>query len=106
MSNAEEPLVCPVSGEEACFYCRKPPADYYITTDSGMIFVKEVPDVVEMAAYADDEYSNGLYRNYAGAADLKHATFERRIRLIENLGIKKGRLLDVGCGCGFFLDTA
>src|SRR5437588_5535449 len=106
MKKAEERLVCPVTGEEASFYCRKPPADYYITEDSGLIFVKDLPNVNVMAAYANDEYSNGLYKDYAEAAELKHATFERRIRLIQNLGIREGRLLDVGCACGFFLETA
>jgi 2-polyprenyl-3-methyl-5-hydroxy-6-metoxy-1,4-benzoquinol methylase len=98
--------VCPITGEEASFYCRKPPADYYIAEHSGLIFVKDLPDVNEMVAYADNEYSNGLYKDYAQAAELKYATFERRIRLIENLGIRRGRLLDVGCACGFFLEAA
>jgi 2-polyprenyl-3-methyl-5-hydroxy-6-metoxy-1,4-benzoquinol methylase len=106
MKKAEKRLVCPITGEGASFYCRKPPADYYIAEHSGLIFVKDLPDVNEMVAYADNEYSNGLYKDYAQAAELKYATFERRIRLIENLGIRRGRLLDVGCACGFFLEAA
>jgi len=106
MKETKERLVCSVTGEEARFYCRKPPADYYITEDTGLIFVKDLPDVNAMAGYANDEYSSGLYRKYSQAAQFKHATFERRIRLIQNLGIREGRLLDVGCACGFFLETA
>lgn len=106
MKKAEKRLVCRITGEEASFYCRKPPADYYIAEHSGLIFVKDLPDVNEMVAYADNEYSNGLYKDYAQAAELKYATFERRIRLIETLGIRRGRLLDVGCACGFFIEAA
>jgi 2-polyprenyl-3-methyl-5-hydroxy-6-metoxy-1,4-benzoquinol methylase len=97
---------CPVTDERARFYCRKPPVDYYITEHSGLIFVKDPPPVNAMAAYANEEYSTGLYKDYARASGLKHCTFERRIQLIHGLGISGGRLLDVGCACGFFLETA
>lgn len=99
-------LVCPVTGEKARFYCSKFPVDYYITEQSGLIFVKEPPPVSAMVAYAEEEYSTGLYKDYARAADLKYATFERRIQLIHRLGVRSGRLLDVGCACGFFLEAA
>jgi SAM-dependent methyltransferase len=99
-------LNCPVTGEKARFYCRKTPVDYYITEQSELIFAKDPPPVDAMATYANEEYAAGLYRDYAEAADLKHATFELRLQLMRDLGISRGRLLDVGCACGFFLETA
>jgi|SRR5579863_1528155 len=96
---------CPLGNEIAHFYCRKPPADYYILKDTGLIFQKSPPSIDEMAAYADTEYACGLYKDYVAAASLKHETFRRRIRLIRNF-VERGRLLDVGCASGFFIEMA
>lgn len=96
---------CPLSGRDAKFYCRKPPADYYLTEGLGLIYQKEVPTVAQMAAYADTQYAAGAYKDYAAAAPLKIDTFRRRIRLLKELGAG-GRLLDVGSACGFFIEAA
>ena len=96
---------CPLSGRAAKFYCEKPPAEYYITEGLDLIYQKEVPTVAQMAAYADTQYAAGAYKNYAAAAPLKIDTFRRRIRLLKELGAK-GRLLDVGSACGFFIEAA
>jgi 2-polyprenyl-3-methyl-5-hydroxy-6-metoxy-1,4-benzoquinol methylase len=96
---------CPITGAESRFYCRKPPTDYYYTPGIGLIYQKVAPTVAQMEDYADKEYSAGVYRDYVSAAPLKKATFERRIRILERLGAK-GRLLDVGCACGFFIEVA
>jgi 2-polyprenyl-3-methyl-5-hydroxy-6-metoxy-1,4-benzoquinol methylase len=101
----KENAICPLSGEPARFYCRKPPADYYITASLGLIYQKELPTVEQMAAYAEDQYAAGVYKGYASAAHLKIATFERRIELLKRLGVR-GRILDVGSACGFFIEAA
>ena len=105
MKKAEKRLVCPITGEDASFYCRKPPADYFLTDQLGLIFQKELPTVEEMSAYAEEQYSAGVYKGYASAAPLKIQTFERRIDLLKRLGAR-GRILDVGCACGFFIEAA
>ena len=102
---AESSVRCPISGRPAHFYCRKPPADYYITDGLDLIFQKEVPSVAQMAAYAEEQYAAGAYKDYAAAAPLKIATFHRRLQLLQNLGAK-GRLLDVGCSVGFLIEAA
>lgn len=96
---------CPISGAEAEFYCDKPPASYYRTPSLGLIYQKEVPSVAEMSEYAEKEYAGGVYKDYAAAGELKIATFHRRLALLQQLGAK-GRLLDVGCACGFLLEAA
>ncbi len=105
MKKAEKRLVCPITGEEASFYCRKPPADYFLTDQLGLIFQKQLPTIEEMSAYAEEQYSAGVYKGYASAAPLKIQTFERRIDLLKRLGAR-GRILDVGCACGFFIEAA
>lgn len=60
----------------------------------------------EMLDYAEREYSDGgLYKEYVDAKALKYATFERRIKKIASLTTGK-KILDVGCGCGYFIDVA
>jgi 2-polyprenyl-3-methyl-5-hydroxy-6-metoxy-1,4-benzoquinol methylase len=97
--------VCPLSGEPARLYCHKSSADYYITENLGLIYQKDPPTVEQMSAYAEEQYAAGVYKSYASAADLKIKTFERRIKLLKQLGAR-GRILDVGCACGFFIEAA
>ena len=96
---------CPLSDETAYFYCSKPPSTYYISKQTGLIFQDEMPHVHDMKEYADAEYSSGLYKDYVSAVALKYATFKKRAELIRQR-IGSGRLLDVGCSSGFFLETA
>lgn len=96
---------CPLSNENAHFYCNKPPATYYISKNTGLIFQKQAPTIQAMKTYADAEYVSGVYQEYASATSLKYETFKRRAELIRKR-VGSGRLLDVGCSCGFFLETS
>ena len=98
-------LKCPLSCWIAHFYCHKPPVDYYICKEVGLIFQKVRPSTYEMTQYADAEYEFGLYRDYARASSLKYETFKRRIQLISRIATGS-RLLDVGCSSGFFIEIA
>jgi len=46
------------------------------------------------------------YHNYIDEEFLYRPLFERRIKVLEKLKPEKGRVLDVGCAAGFFLDVA
>lgn len=105
MNSAAATVLCPINGLPARLYCRKGPAQYYIEPASGTIFQREMPSVGAMNHYADDEYSSGAYREYARSRELKIATARPRLAAIKK-SAKGGRLLDVGCATGFFMEAA
>ena len=105
MTVAAASVLCPINGLPARLYCRKGSAFYYIEPSSGTIFQAEMPSVSAMKQYADDEYSSGVYREYAKSRDLKIATARPRLDGIKQRTTGK-RLLDVGCGTGFFMEAA
>jgi len=59
-----------------------------------------------MVSYADTEYEKGgLYREYVEAREMKLEHFRRRLeRLLPR--VRRGRLLDIGCSCGYFMEVA
>jgi len=58
-----------------------------------------------MAEYADKLYQCGEYQEYTAARCLKESHFRNRLREFGHY-FTKGRLLDIGCSCGFFLNIA
>jgi 2-polyprenyl-3-methyl-5-hydroxy-6-metoxy-1,4-benzoquinol methylase len=105
MMSALQRVVCPINQRPANLYCRKGGAAYYIEPTSAIIFQRESPPVSQMLDYANDEYSAGVYKNYASARELKAATARPRLETIKTL-TQGRRLLDVGCAAGFFLEVA
>lgn len=59
-----------------------------------------------MVDYVDTEYERGLYREYVEAREMKLDHFADRLRRISPALPRGGALLDVGCSCGYFLETA
>src|SRR5262245_4303355 len=96
---------CPICAARARFYCRKETARYFRCSACGTIFQHPMPTAAAMAAYVNQEYADGAYGAYVRARDLKLLTFRRRSRQIaaHRAG---GRLLDVGCACGYFVEAA
>lgn len=98
-------LVCPITGGISRVYARKGDAVYFRDPRSGVIFLAERPRLEDMAAFVDAEYEAGVYRDYVDARELKLATMRRRLTPIR-AHAPGPRLLDVGCGSGFFLEAA
>jgi 2-polyprenyl-3-methyl-5-hydroxy-6-metoxy-1,4-benzoquinol methylase len=103
---AQAPPTCAVCVDSiADHYCRKEEADYYICRQCGLIFQHPLPTRSSMVEWADDAYASGAYRDYVEARPMKIRHFQDRLA---DLGarIKPGRLLDVGCSCGYFMEVA
>jgi 2-polyprenyl-3-methyl-5-hydroxy-6-metoxy-1,4-benzoquinol methylase len=58
-----------------------------------------------MRTWANEEYTSGAYRDYVDARSMKIRHFEDRLADIGNR-VRPGRLLDVGCSCGYFMEVA
>ena len=67
----------------------------------GLVFVWPQPAAAELEAL----YSSGAYHAEVDEAE-RRRTFARRLREIEALKPERGRLLDVGCSKGYFVEAA
>jgi 2-polyprenyl-3-methyl-5-hydroxy-6-metoxy-1,4-benzoquinol methylase len=100
------PSACPVClAGQPTFYCQKQRARYFICDHCGLIFQHPLPTTESMAAWADEEYASGAYHDYVAARPMKMRHFEQRLDDIGDVG-GSGRLLDVGCSCGYFMEVA
>jgi 2-polyprenyl-3-methyl-5-hydroxy-6-metoxy-1,4-benzoquinol methylase len=97
--------ICPITGGISRVYARRGDAVYLRDPGSDIIFLAERPRLEDMAAFVDAEYESGVYRDYVDARELKLATMKRRLPRIRQHA-RGARLLDVGCGAGFFLEAA
>ncbi len=85
--------------------CRKNGAGYYCCPECRVIFQHPAPPPDAMISYADTEYEGGVYREYVEAREMKLEHFRRRLeRLLSR--VNRGRLLDIGCSCGYFMEVA
>ena len=87
-------------------FCVKGPASYYLCRGCDTVFQYPLPTPEEMVNYADNQYREGVYRDYVAARDLKHEHFRHRLLEFGGRFPPPGRLLDLGCSCGYFLDVA
>lgn len=79
----------------------------------GLLFRGDMPgDEDLMSIYGDDYFCAGIegtggegYPDYLGDEELHRRNARRRLALVERY-VSPGRLLDVGCAAGFFLDEA
>ena len=73
----------------------------------GLVFLYPLPSKEKLSRYYDDDYYQLPEKGIVGFLEenLKNAVFAKHFNHIENY-VKKGTLLDVGCGNGYFLNFA
>jgi len=93
---------CPLcSGTAARHLVTKRGFDVLRCQGCGLVFVWPRPTGEELEAF----YSAGGYHADVDEAE-RRRTFAERLARIEDLAPRRGRLLDVGCASGLFLDVA
>ncbi len=72
--------------------------------DCSFMFVYPPPSIEKQNEYYNKSYEEGSYKLYSSVEDLKIKTSEKRFDGFSKFS-KNGRLLDVGCATGVFLDV-
>jgi 2-polyprenyl-3-methyl-5-hydroxy-6-metoxy-1,4-benzoquinol methylase len=103
-SQPERPI-CVICGRQADDFCALDDAQYRICGGCGLVFQHPLPTRGAMVAWADNEYASGAYRDYVQSRPMKIRHFEDRLADV-GPGVRPGRLLDVGCSCGYFMEVA
>ncbi len=96
---------CKICANNAKLYCVKESVSYYICKECHSIFQYPLPESRHMAEYTDNQYKFGNYERYVAAKYIKHCHFRNRLNQFRQY-FPSGKLLDVGCSCGYFLDVA
>lgn len=75
--------------------------------DCGLIYVNPRPSERELKEKYNAGYFDGSEQfDYLAEKELYLHRFEERIRQVNSLKPEKGRLLDIGCAVGYFLEIA
>ncbi len=98
---------CVVCGGEALDpVVQKGGQQYCECAACGHIFVDPLPGLEQQAEFYRRQYAQGQYRSYLDARPLKLRTFERRLEAIVSVLPRPGKVLDVGCASGAFVEVA
>lgn len=69
------------------------------------VFINPLPSIETQNKYYNESFEKGSYKLYSRAKDLKNKTSEKRYETFSKYS-QSGKLLDVGCATGFFLDVS
>lgn len=95
-------------GAVSRFTFSKTSRDFFACDGCGLHFIYPLPSLEEIAALYDRDYydSWGLDSGTVSTERMKQATFHDKLDVVEKFVPDKGRILDIGCATGFFLDAA
>lgn len=88
-------------------YARKQKVVYYICKDCLCIYEDPPVDSATRILYANEEYQGGVYQDYVEAREMKLDHFRGRLKTLHRVISEKPlTMLDIGCGCGYFMEVA
>lgn len=103
---------CPLCGSSKISIIHSfSPFHVFACLDCGLRYLNpRLREEAMLRTYRDETYFTGEegtgYESYLDQEESLRLTFRRFIRALGASGIASGRLLEVGCGYGFFLDEA
>jgi 2-polyprenyl-3-methyl-5-hydroxy-6-metoxy-1,4-benzoquinol methylase/predicted RNA-binding Zn-ribbon protein involved in translation (DUF1610 family) len=106
MNQTLEITPCPACGNRI-FRKRftKKGCDFWQCETCGLEKIYPLPTLEELKAYYDSSYSDGMYKTFVDAGQMKYMTAEERYKAIKSYCLP-GRWLDVGCSNGTFVKIA
>lgn len=108
LNNSYNQTYCPLCNSAARYGFVKFGKEFYSCTSCALGFIHPPPDADDIVKLYDQSYyeSWGIDNDNTSTERMKQATFNDKLTLIENELPTKGRILDIGCATGFFLDAA
>jgi 2-polyprenyl-3-methyl-5-hydroxy-6-metoxy-1,4-benzoquinol methylase len=99
---------CPLCSTRAGYFCEKNGHTLYKCPSCKLLFVYPIPP---SASVYDETYFSGAdngfgYVDYDVDKEPMIPVFEKYMDTVAKLGLKSGKLLDVGAATGFFMDIA
>ena len=94
--NLSSDITDPIFNRKARAFARVSGVMYYIEPKTNIIFQEKFPSVEKMRAYLEDQYSNGVYRDYDSARQMKIQTGKIRLTKIKNYGLCGSYTADIG----------
>jgi len=91
--------------EQIKFKFTKYKMDIFECKQCNLVFVNPRPTIEELKKYYETEYEEGSYILYSESKDIRSVINKKRIEEISKFSLK-GKLLDVACATGAFLDAA
>lgn len=97
---------CNLCESEKCKYIfSKNKYDLFKCTECNFVFVYPIPEDQILENHYKESYESGGYNIYATSEDIRIKINEFRFENLKKYNIK-GKILDVGCGVGYFLNIA
>jgi len=97
--------ICKIVEFEKIF--SKDDLDFVRCAGCGLLYINPQPADEEISALYNEDYYKpwGLDTDSSVVGEMKMASFYMKLEIVEKT-IKKGKVLDIGCATGFFLESA
>ena len=79
--------------------------DFWRCSNCGLEKIFPLPTLEELKNYYDESYSEGMYKTFIEAREMKLLTAKERLKQISS-HCSQGRWLDIGCSDGVFVEQA